>query len=108
MSEQTIPFVIERAERDGCDCPPWVIRCAHFDGGLLVLAVPHGTQHDAHSNRCFAVARQLIPCPFCGELVTGWNFNAIYVTHDTTASDLVDAHAAFDAAELALLRGVTA
>jgi hypothetical protein len=26
-----------RAVRDGCGCPPWVIRCAHWDGQILVL-----------------------------------------------------------------------
>lgn len=29
--------VERRARRDGCDCPPWVIRCAHFDERTLVL-----------------------------------------------------------------------
>lgn len=39
----TIPVVTIseplRAERDGCDCPPWVVRCAHLtDGNVLSLA----------------------------------------------------------------------
>ena len=28
------------AERDGCTCPSWVERCAHFDGKILVLHRP--------------------------------------------------------------------
>jgi hypothetical protein len=24
--------------RDGCDCPPWILRCAHFDGQFINLA----------------------------------------------------------------------
>ena len=24
-------------ERDGCGCPPWVIRCVHWEGQILLL-----------------------------------------------------------------------
>lgn len=33
-------------ERDGCACPPWVVRCAHWDGRVLVLAPL--TMHPGH------------------------------------------------------------
>ena len=26
-----------RAERDGCGCPAWVLRCLHWEGRILVL-----------------------------------------------------------------------
>jgi hypothetical protein len=44
------------AQRDGCGCPPWVLRCVHWDGQILHLVdlskhqqlckgrkAPHGT-----------------------------------------------------------------
>lgn len=24
--------------RDGCDCPPWIMQCAHFNGGIAALS----------------------------------------------------------------------
>ena len=32
-----VPLVPEKAKRDGCGCPPWIVRCAHFDGDSLFL-----------------------------------------------------------------------
>lgn len=32
------PLAPPSAERDGCGCPPWVLRCAHWEGRILVLA----------------------------------------------------------------------
>lgn len=29
-----------RADRDGCGCPPWVLRCAHWEGQILVMGPP--------------------------------------------------------------------
>lgn len=25
------------AHKDGCECPPWIIRCAHFNGTILTV-----------------------------------------------------------------------
>jgi hypothetical protein len=32
--ETTIPFAL--AARDGCACPPWVVRCVHFGGSVCL------------------------------------------------------------------------
>ena len=42
---------LKRAERDGCDCPPWTIRCVHRDGDVLVLTD--------------GAASNAVPCPVC-------------------------------------------
>ncbi len=31
------PDVLERAQRDGCGCPEWVVMCAHWEGRVLWL-----------------------------------------------------------------------
>lgn len=41
----------ERAKRDGCGCPPWVIRCTHFGGRILWLGAEHAS-HQAHTEQC--------------------------------------------------------
>ena len=63
-------------ERDGCGCPPWVLRCVHFDGRILMLL---GYQLDSPEcalcvppNRkefqCGSIRGDWVPCPECGEL----------------------------------------
>ena len=88
--------------RDGCDCPPWVIRCAHFEGNTLVLVGPHGTRHDLHSQCTYAVydAAFWRVCNWCGDRAAPAFSPVAYA-----GSDLIAAHAAFDAAELRLLAG---
>ena len=34
-------------DRDGCTCPPWVIRCVHFGSHVLRLVGPDA-EHDGH------------------------------------------------------------
>jgi hypothetical protein len=36
-----------RAERDGCTCPPWVLRCAHWEGVTLVMSGENSPNHHA-------------------------------------------------------------
>ena len=33
----TVEGIARIAERDGCDCPPWILRCAHWGGRILIL-----------------------------------------------------------------------
>ena len=48
-----------RPERDGCGCPPWVLRCAHWEGKVLMFI-----------DRVPALAERGLnvvgPCPGCG------------------------------------------
>lgn len=42
---------VPRSERDGCQCPPWVIRCVHFEGRILILA-GHSNGDDNVGHTC--------------------------------------------------------
>ena len=97
------PLVEPLAARDGCDCPPWVIRCAHYEGRGVVLVTPHGTNHDHHcDNIPFNVfmTKEWIICPRCGDLIHDHLHQSRYRGHDAD-----EALAAFYAAEEALLAG---
>ena len=56
-----------------CDCPPWVVRCVHFDGRTLVLLNPflndaHVTECPSRNRNSYAVAVVLDwrDCNYCG------------------------------------------
>ncbi len=62
-------------ERDGCGCPPWVLRCVHFDGRILLLL---GYQLDSpecarcvppsqEEFQCGSIRGDWDSCPECGE-----------------------------------------
>lgn len=38
LDAPTQTLTVARAERDGCDCPPWFVRCAHVDNEVLWLS----------------------------------------------------------------------
>ena len=71
-----------------CGCPPWVVRCVHFDGRTLVLLNPflndaHVTECPSsdHNSYCVAIVFDWQDCNFCGgigatALVSWGNFNA--------------------------------
>ena len=92
-----------------CGCPPWVIRCVHFDGRTLVLLNPflndaHVTGCTARDRNSYAVAVVLDwrDCNFCGgigalALVSNANFFAPRSNTET------EAIAAFERAAAGLL-----
>lgn len=60
-----------RAERDGCSCPAWVVRCAHFEGRIVLLSgtegAPTNTIHGTFFGYCVASGSLgLITCKLCG------------------------------------------
>lgn len=111
----TSPLIPERAldpSRDGCDCPPWIQRCIHFDGLLLYLGNYSGFLH-AHRAHLPPPPGELYgvecetdgawrECLFCPERILKYTsrFEAFY-----NGFDLDAANVAFDAAELRLLAG---
>ena len=75
-----------------CDCPSWVLNCAHFDGVWIALHHnPHGTG--------FAVCRGTEP-----PVALCLNYHADPVARRVYADYDAALHA-FDDAEAALLRG---
>lgn len=69
------------AERDGCGCPPWVVRCVHFSGMLLAIT---DASKDDDSKRCdfclgpasvgfgvYVLSAPPVSCPSCG-LESAW------------------------------------
>ena len=61
----TIPFALERAQRDGCGCPEWVVRCAHFEGRIVFFAKRLETKHT-----CGRI--QFRSEPYCVGTDSGW------------------------------------
>jgi hypothetical protein len=53
-----------------CDCPPWVLRCVHWEGQVLWLAsLRHQDYPKAHRHQtaeCFRVAVGQLAEPSCG------------------------------------------
>ena len=87
-----------------CDCPPWVLRCVHFDGDGIVLTSAHGTDHDNHSTtssrgvkHSVYLMSQWVNCIFCGDLCAPFGV-PVY-----SGPDYAAALAAFHEAETALL-----
>lgn len=105
---------VDRPDRDGCDCPPWVIRCVHREGAEEVLVLADGdTLYGLHPvtwtgdwregvyrwGVYFISATHNLPCN-CGcntEFAAG--INMARSRHHTEA----DALAAFHAAETKML-----
>lgn len=112
----TAPFPPEERVLRECGCPPWVIRCAHFNDEAVVLAGPPSepAARVFHSPDCFLVAQlhkqelwivgldsQLVACPYCGAARAG--FNRPFMVRFTDSYE--DALSAFYEAEEALIRG---
>lgn len=95
----TTPVQIEAGRE--CGCPPWVLRCAHWDGAGVVWVGPHGSPHDRHVMVRYAVysMSEWHKCQLCGDLM-GHGLTAFYTGNDEAA-----ALEAFHAAEERLLRG---
>lgn len=100
-SDQTIPSPRE------CDCPEWVLRCAHYEGQSLTLwnylVFPLPNDRFAVSTHPGAVQTGLCDCGQCSGFVYDndrADFRYLY-----SGSSEADALAAFYAAEEALLRG---
>lgn len=101
-----------RAERDGCDCPAWVIRCAHFGTTRLTLGQTFNVGHAPSCHYASVIppgpyrlgpySAPWMTCPDCG-LVEG--FNDDFITERRWLHDESDALAAFYEAEQTLLRG---
>ena len=95
--------------RDGCDCPPWVIRCAHLGDDVIVMCGAAGYcatcgEGDDDSSHylvipafnkfsCLACRTRTVPERYMREMPPYWG----------TSYD--EALAAFYAAEEALIRG---
>ena len=89
-----------RAERDGCDCPPQIMRCVHFDGRILCLAGTNSLNHWPYSVG-FTHGPPTAICHDCGMHV--WRRDA--VDRIGNFDDLPAALTAFEAAEARLLAG---
>jgi hypothetical protein len=99
MSEQAIPFVLKRGARDGCGCGKWVERCVHFDGRFVQLCRIDGLT-DAEIAATWNYPFSVDVPPDATGAAMGMVSMVLSKHHDYDA-----AVAAFDAAELALLRG---
>lgn len=72
-----MPFALgeampERAQRDGCNCPPWVLRCVHREGTEAVLVL-------ADANRLY----ELHPPYGAGDWREGGYHFGVYFISDT-------------------------
>ena len=102
-----------------CDCPPWVLRCAHFDGRFVVLG-DVSLLSPRHRAAWESTGAQFMlspihleqtpsPCPCCGQLVFGKKLRALrsYVSavknYENWFRELPLAIAAFHEAEKQLL-----
>lgn len=59
-----------RAERDGCGCPPWVLRCVHFAGRILWLGdlLPCKICSTAPRHFCVHEGDELERCADCSDI----------------------------------------
>ena len=109
-------------DRDGCDCPPHVLRCVHFDGDGIALIDRRAMKDCCDLKRSFDInrvrvnhssgglapfylvaMRDLADCPSSGLQFTHFWVRNQPVFH--CYSDEAAALAAFYAAEEALIRG---
>ena len=106
-----------RAARDGCDCPPWIIRCAHFDGymaqlnDISLVTARHLGQTPTRYAVVVMTERPSHPCPCCGTPLYGFGpqkpnswTNREPKNLRLASDDYNEALAAFHKAEEALLR----
>lgn len=95
-----------------CDCPPYVTRCVHYQGRMILLGDGALTMHSKHlpisswikQRYSVAVSKDSAPtssCLDCGESTFKGVEGQRYSVHATEA----DALASFQAAEEQLLRG---
>lgn len=91
--------IAKRAARDGCGCPPWVMRCVHFEGQIVSIndqfaaAAAHDCQRfSEYTSKTFAVgtSTKYLSCPDCevGPFLNGCNYGVF--------PDLPSAQAEFD------------
>lgn len=105
------PAIASPENQRECNCPEWVIRCAHFDGRVLVLTGSEGVAiHTCRLTKNYFT-------PFGLYEVAGWKPcymgvdcpGAVAIPSPTATPEPfwveADALAAFYAAEEALLRG---
>ncbi len=111
-----MPFALGeamRAKRDGCDCPAWVIRCAHLEPDCILFigdATRLSPEHVAHVGGLGVMDRFVLAvgafdhgCMMSGCPDKGWtDHETIRLPHTYYASE-ADALAAFYAAERELL-----
>ena len=48
--------MLDRAERDGCGCPEWVVRCAHWGAQILAFSKVGGVPHNHVGDPAFTVS----------------------------------------------------
>lgn len=92
----------EERVRECTLCPPWVLRCAHWESSGVVMVGLHGTKHDDHANRVLIVhpMSSWVACRYCGDLHCREGAPTYFYGDDYDA-----ALAAFYEAEERLLRG---
>lgn len=106
MNRQEIPSPRE------CDCPEWVIRCAHFEGRLVLLAT------NARGRKPCPIRKSTVPNPNRRVVATAsrpyemcpCGCGVLSLLPDTVlhrSESVADALAAFYAAEEELLRGAS-
>jgi len=107
------PFALgdtpERAARDGCGCPEWVIRCAHFGGQSLHFVDStlfnnpknHRAATDRYQVTHWVDATARPHCEKCG----AWVGPRSRLFPQVGTEDYAAALAAFHEAEERLLRG---
>ena len=78
--------------RGGCDCPPWILRCLHYEGLVLTL-------RDYGHSAYIAMDDSVEECRY--EIFGGWSFGPF--VQDYWGDDRVAALAAFAVAEQRLL-----
>lgn len=94
-----------RVDRDGCDCPPWVVRCVHVDGDMrLVLGHPDAAKCSRVVSSHYVFTTTTAPskrCDECGE-ADWWLYECTGIEQFDNETDALEA---FHAAEEELLRG---
>lgn len=104
----TNPVQIEagRAERDGCGCPEWTLRCAHFDRRWIMLRDEKrvvealSAHHDLEGCRYLVLCDLQVAVCSCGVAHGVHPWGGLFESDDLTAAE-----AAFDRYEEALIRG---
>lgn len=89
-------------ERDGCDCPSWVIRCAHFGDRRVVLGHPRADRCSRVTTTYLTFATNVEAQKVCNQCGAAdwWLFQVDGVEYHDFEADALDA---FYAAEAELL-----
>ena len=108
-AEPFMPIITQRAERDGCDCPPWVLRCAHVGDQVIRVIQTDLFPFSSWDEHLVPSCRYSIIGPAALRMCSCGNHDVLNWTQKRDpfeTNDLAEAEAEFTRREAQLLESV--